>query len=427
MAIEPYSDAWEQATYEQLAPQVQAMVQRIYGNSRGARFGASGALMAKRLAALKTEIALQASKAKADIQERIRQEGVASAEKEKDRQSILSRESLARSNKLQDDALARSQKWQDEQTGIDRRSDAVKEIRRNEIYKALGEGKAWPEADMRANGVPDEVIQQFHQKGQIAPPGSPIPTTADSTGSLRGGTAFTPRGDDQFLSPGDFSSSRGFKTLGSEEPSLDVGSPKSPFINDLTPNIGLGGPADVSPAFDASGQDFKGAFIPPPAGSWEDVQARPEQIGTGVDPSSVKERVWTPRGSDKHLTKPGGSEYETSPWNTDVGPELSGRGNTLNTDPGKPGSSVVATSFPLPDSGSSPWDEEDRNKYLRQPGHGTSADEIDPSTGKPYLSGTNYTDAYNRDLYSNKITKRGFSDALTNTGRTFADFWKSVI
>lgn len=414
MAIEPYGQEWEDQTYEQLAPQVQAMVQRIYGSSRGARFGASGALMAKRLASLKTEIALQAAKAKADVQERMRQEGVASAEKEKDRQSVVSREMMAHTNKLSDDALARSQKWQDDQTGVDRRSEAVKEIRRNEIYKALSEGKAWPEKDMLAQGIPEETIAELKQKGQVASPGS---TMADnSIGSLRGDTAFTPRGDDNFLNPGDFASSRGFKSLDDEAPKApSLAAPQAPLGNNLFPDIGLGKPGEVSPGFDAGGQGVDQGVPARATGAWKypsGTRAGSEswwKFNDPVNPSepSTGAGLWTGRSP----TPPTRGRLPNEPAGI--------------TDPlkGTSATSFVPSYAPAGASASSGFDplqEDDRLKKVTDRAY-VGAGGFDPNTpGNPNTPG------WNKDLWSGKITKRGFSDSLTNTGKTFADFWRSI-
>lgn len=74
---DPYGTEYQEQMFQKLAPQVEAIVAKMFPHSRGARFGAQGSILAKRLAALKVEIAMDATKRGAAHQEQLRREGVA--------------------------------------------------------------------------------------------------------------------------------------------------------------------------------------------------------------------------------------------------------------------------------------------------------------------------------------------------------------
>ncbi len=72
--MEPFDQEYQDALYNQLAPQIEAMIAQKFPASRGARFHASGAQASRLLAELRTKIMIDSANQKAAIQERQRQE-----------------------------------------------------------------------------------------------------------------------------------------------------------------------------------------------------------------------------------------------------------------------------------------------------------------------------------------------------------------
>ena len=75
--IEAFGQRYEDELFARLAPKVESAVRQLFPATRGARFGAMQSILAKRLAALKTEIALDSAKKKYERDEQIRREEVA--------------------------------------------------------------------------------------------------------------------------------------------------------------------------------------------------------------------------------------------------------------------------------------------------------------------------------------------------------------
>src|SRR3990167_598995 len=111
MAIDVYGPEWEENQYAALAPKVEALVNRSFGFARGARFWAQGSILAKRLAALRTEIAMQAGIEKAKRDETMRQETV----RAKERQDTYAQQESAKQNEaMRREDERRRENWQRE-------------------------------------------------------------------------------------------------------------------------------------------------------------------------------------------------------------------------------------------------------------------------------------------------------------------------
>lgn len=111
--MEAFDDEWKKQQFEKLAPEVEAAVNRAFPANRGAKFGAQGAILAGRLAKLRTEIDMDAAKQKATITERIRQEGVSKQNEQERFQRQSGERARQESLALNERARARSQYEQD--------------------------------------------------------------------------------------------------------------------------------------------------------------------------------------------------------------------------------------------------------------------------------------------------------------------------
>jgi hypothetical protein len=121
MAIEAYSPEWEEQEYQRLAPRIEQIVNRLFAN-RGAKFGAKDDILAKRLAALRSEIAIDSATKRSGLDERKRQEN-RSLDIERERRSFqqgeqLRREGEARNERARQELIQerRNRDLQDAQT-----------------------------------------------------------------------------------------------------------------------------------------------------------------------------------------------------------------------------------------------------------------------------------------------------------------------
>lgn len=371
-----YSPEWEEQQYQALAPKVQAIVERAFGHSRGARFGAQGSILAKRLAALRIEIATQAAVQKATIDETKRRETV----RAKELSDSDSRQEAARRNEeMRRQEEKRLDAWQRDQDYTRGKRDwyeAQNEQAQRSVFTSPE--KEYDDEYLRKIGFPEDKISEFKSRGKFGPVSSGQPGSEGV-----GGTGFSSPVND-----------RGWRDVAGYE----------------TPGH------EVSPMSD-SGQQIGRGPAPQPNGKWQEVQARKEKIGTGVDPASVRDMVWIPTGTEKHMVSPNSKyEYETSNWN-DIQKELSMRGNRndINNPFGN-----RSQNFTQPfASNYSGFNEDEKNKYLRKPGHGTSVEE-------GYKSGTNYTDIYNRDFGSGNWTPGGFRKTWRDTADTSRNIWSNL-
>lgn len=72
--IEAYSPEYEDEQFNELAPKVEAAVRQMFPHTRGARFGAMQAILARRLANLRTEIMMNSAREKAKVTEQKRRD-----------------------------------------------------------------------------------------------------------------------------------------------------------------------------------------------------------------------------------------------------------------------------------------------------------------------------------------------------------------
>ena len=164
---DPYGADYEKQLFEKLAPEVEQMVSRLFPHTRGARFGAQGSILARRLASLRTEIALDAAKRRAEQKERVRREDRSVAlerERRAERQSeTLRRETQSRGDQSRNEMLA-DQRYREQmrlwaETNRDKLTpDTLKRMGLEHLVDTRTPGTSFAESDI--GRLSDETLDE---------------------------------------------------------------------------------------------------------------------------------------------------------------------------------------------------------------------------------------------------------------------------
>jgi len=379
-----YDAEWEKQKYQELAPEIEAMVKQAFPHSRGARFGAQGSILAKRLANLRIEIAKEAAKKNFEVEETRRKEE-ASIKRDREHFERLQGVDVMRRTEAQNERERERARAELDRYEQRRRED---EQRKENIRLQLG----------LKYGMPKDLAEKYG----ITPENSPQQFT-EQPGKERG---FTPGRFDPLLSTD--KTLRGQTGFGSPEKALSTSAPQ------------LGYP----------GQAVTGE---PPRGTWVDHAPKPGY--NYFEPhkfwSSATDSYDYGGGKRTAYTKPGGRPLypEEHKPGTETWRELMGNKSDPYIKGGNPygvqkpeGSGFYAR--PSYDFSAEGRDRERRNLYRST----DDARYYTPRTGgksqlDPYTPGRP-TDYYKRDLYSGDVSPRGFKKTYRDTKRTFKDLYQ---
>lgn len=418
MAIDVYGPEWEENQYAALAPKVEALVNRSFGFARGARFGAQGSILAKRLAALRTEIAMQAGIEKAKRDETMRQETV----RAKERQDTYAQQESAKQNEaMRREDERRRENWQRENDY----TRSLGDYKKAQLVEALlKSGKLDRDTAKSYFGMTDEHFDRIAGGG--------------GQGEGRGFRPYSPNAEMGAQAGSGFSSpisEGGFRDYASDYtmPQSEV-SPVSDIGNPITANAGwrpatppqrqadkegrllVGSPGDERWRYDNGG------------GGWLDMNTR-----GGSDAASRShegETLWSEPGYSKSSQPVGQSQYKGYSLGTLHSKPMYGS-NTVYTRDGSVKYSGSPGGFGEFNGTALSQDEIDRYRIKNIGGggvvhpfstntRGDSGGEFDPNTpGK-------YTDAYKRNMWGgdwNSGSPRQFKKAWEDTQNTAKNLW----
>lgn len=399
--MDAFGPEWEEQQYAALAPKVEAIVNRSFGFGRGARFGAQGSILAKRLAALRTEIATQAAVQKATLDETKRKE----AATEKSNQDKYYRDEASKRNEaMQRQEEKRLENWQKESDytrGKRDWYDAQNEMARRAVF--MNPEKEYDDVYLDMIDFPKEKREEIKSRGKFGPISSGQPGSEGV-----GGTGFSSPVDD----------------AGKRDYASDYANPKtevSPVLSGSQNVPGNTGWRPSPPAMDQA--DPQGRLLVGSPGKDNGRGWRWDNGGGGWvmqegNKSTEGQPLWSAPSRDRSSQYVGPSQYKGYATGTLHGKTQYGSSNIWDqygnrtTYPG----SIGMTPFTSDNSG---FNEDDKNKYLRKPGHGTSVEE-------GYKSGTNYTDTYNRDFGSGNWTPGGFRKTWRDTVDTSKNIWNNM-
>lgn len=274
-----YTPEWEDKEFERLAPAVESTVNRIYAN-RGGRSGVSQAILARRLANLRAEIARDASTKKATLDEQKRREGVAADQNrenwnrqvgERTRQENQARMERDLERTRQDRAAQETRAYNEKLLGEQR--GFWRDLYGMNQPKAQGTNAS---TDQNPDIYGDQTRKR--RRDDEFDPSATVDNLMQSDTSLRGSTF----GAVPFLSNGYNNASRG-------------------FFNPAPPVQEAKGPRDFS---QNSGDINAGTVTNEPRKFWNDVTDTADQIGKGF--KDAFDSLFTPRlGGDP--SKPAGT------------------------------------------------------------------------------------------------------------------------
>lgn len=421
LPTDPYGSEYQDQMFQKLAPQVEAMVARMFPNTRGAKFGVQGSILAKRLANLKLEIAMDSAKRGAEHTEQLRREAVS---KQQD-QEKWSREQGERVRQENDKKSTdwRNQQWYESERRQNQEAQAkASENQRKQNTKDYFYEKSKDEA---GNYHPEKAAADYATwEKQNYPPDPEQPGFVESLKQWWNGDK-TP-----------------------------------PAIPGATPTPSAGGINEVSSAkVDESGQDFG---FPKPDPRFQNASGIKTPDVPGDFLTNPKYRGFG-RGFNTEASQFGGTDRAAVPTAaTPVGGfAVAGPGAPAPTTASLPSTGRYEYRNFGANTGNGPWwiDNSTNAEYTSPGGHpardllnqntaGQARSEISSRTlprsflgrteGTPasptassYVpSGSNYTDTYNRDLWSGKVDQNSFTREPAKWGRDTKDtargFWQGL-
>jgi hypothetical protein len=413
---DPYGQDYQEQLFAKLSPQVEAMVARLFPHSRGARFGAQGSILAQRLAALRTEIALDSAKRSADHRERLRREEV-SRKQDQDRYNREQAERMRQESERRTENERNRAMY--ERYARDFQSNQSEQEKAQTLRALKLQYAESPDRDAKVKSAMEYLYP-------------PEPKQPGLFESISGMFKKKPAQFEDFKEPDAYAKQKQDWVNRINAPSSEF-APKSTadkYADVLYPDA-FSGPSDrgfkpLTPTSNetvASGGGFSskgpGVSVRPEKyeGSWEFTNTRPEGLGwLPPNTPTPQTKVWRPLGTDKNFTdKSQKVDYNAAPWDV-VNKSLATR-NTLTGErfsyPGKLNSSQQISSFIPSASSSVSRGFEDIDEYRlknQRPGQ---------KDFDPYTAGSPNTSGWNKDLWSGKISPRGFRDTFNNTVNWF--------